>query len=245
MPREYIVWSLAVLLAAGAPATADAASNRAVVTPAQAERAPARAADIDDDEDLPTLEDYAQYGGPSDVPTTGQTEATPKEDKRGMTAAQYEGPPRRFRPRAGLMALCGPEGAQIVERMMERTERLTRPTEAQRPALEKLKQAAAKAHEAGKAACPTERFASLPLRFADMEKRLTARLEAIRILRPAIEEYYGTLTDEQKARLNLFGAARGKPMRDDSPRRGNGRNERGDGSRGGERDWHPGWRGRL
>jgi hypothetical protein len=44
---------------------------------------------------------------------------------------------------------------------------------------------------------------------AAAEKRLSALLDAVRLVRPAMDEYYGSLSDEQKARLYIsrFGRA--------------------------------------
>ena len=39
-----------------------------------------------------------------------------------------------------------------------------------------------------------------------MEQRLNAMLEAINIVQPALESFYGSLSDEQKARFNQLGA---------------------------------------
>jgi LTXXQ motif family protein len=41
-----------------------------------------------------------------------------------------------------------------------------------------------------------------PGRVAAMTQRLDAMLEATKIVRPALENFYGLLTDEQKARFN-------------------------------------------
>ena len=38
-----------------------------------------------------------------------------------------------------------------------------------------------------------------------MEKRAEAMLAAIKIVRPALEAFYATLTDQQKARLDSYG----------------------------------------
>ena len=91
--------------------------------------------------------------------------------------------------------------------MLERLERITQPTEAQRAAFDSLKNATARASEMARAACPTERPITPPGRLADAEKRLEALLQAVRTVRPAMDSFYGSLTDEQKARL-LIGQAR-------------------------------------
>ena len=52
-------------------------------------------------------------------------------------------------------------------------------------------------------ACPTERPITPTGKVAFAEKRLSALLEAVRMVRPALETYYNTLNDEQKMRLTL------------------------------------------
>jgi hypothetical protein len=42
-----------------------------------------------------------------------------------------------------------------------------------------------------------------------MEKRLSVMLNAIRIVQPELEAFYGLLTDEQKARFNQLSHAEG------------------------------------
>jgi len=39
-----------------------------------------------------------------------------------------------------------------------------------------------------------------------MEQRLKTMLEAVKIVEPALENFYGSLTDEQKARFNQLGS---------------------------------------
>jgi hypothetical protein len=42
----------------------------------------------------------------------------------------------------------------------------------------------------------------MPGRMELMEKRLDAMLQAVKIVRPAFDSFYASLTDEQKTRLN-------------------------------------------
>jgi hypothetical protein len=101
----------------------------------------------------------------------------------------------------GLRALCRPGGGRMLEMMLSRLERLTNPTEAQRPALERLKDAGARAREVALAGCPSEPAMTPVGRLAAAEKRLAAMLEAIRLVRPPLEEFFAQLSEEQKARL--------------------------------------------
>jgi hypothetical protein len=107
---------------------------------------------------------------------------------------------RRF----GMMGrICGPDGGRAGNMLIDRVERATQPTTEQRPNFDKLKEAANKAHEVMRGACTTERPVTPTGRLAAAEKRLAAMLEAVRTVRPAMDAYYGSLTDEQKARLTL------------------------------------------
>ena len=106
-----------------------------------------------------------------------------------------------------LMRICSPDGDRVVTFMLERLERITQPTDTQRAAFDSLKNATARASEMARAACPTEQAITPPGRLAAAEKRLEALLQAVRTVRPAMDAFYGSLTDEQKARLSAFVAA--------------------------------------
>ena len=104
----------------------------------------------------------------------------------------------------GMMArVCGPDGGRMGEMLINRLERVTQPTAEQRPNFDRLKEAAGKAHDIMRGACPIERSATPTGRLANAEKRLAAMLEAVRTVRPAMDAYYGSLSDEQKARLAM------------------------------------------
>ena len=105
----------------------------------------------------------------------------------------------------GMGGMCDPRGAGLAEWRMERIERLVNPNDAQRAALDNLRNASTKAAEIVAAACPREFPASATGRLALMEKRLDAMQQAIRTVRPAFDAFYATLNDEQKARVNTSG----------------------------------------
>jgi hypothetical protein len=110
------------------------------------------------------------------------------------------------------MARTCDRGGRFSERMIERIERTTQPTAEQKPKFDALKDASTKAAGIVKAACPTEPSFTPTGRLAATEKRLTAMLEAVRTVRPAMDAFYGSLTDEQKARLSASRRAMG-PVR--------------------------------
>lgn len=108
----------------------------------------------------------------------------------------------------GMGGMCDPRAAGLAEWRMERVERLVKPTEAQRKALDDLRTASTKAAATIAAACPREFPASASARMELMEKRLEAMLTAIKTVRPAFDAFYATLNDDQKARINSGGPRR-------------------------------------
>ena len=105
-------------------------------------------------------------------------------------------------------ALCDPRTAGLAEWRIDAVERAVRPTDAQRPLLDQLKAASAKARDAIAAACPRELSESPVSRLDVMEKRLTAMLDGVKTVRPAFEAFYTSLSDEQKARFTSVGPRR-------------------------------------
>jgi hypothetical protein len=87
-----------------------------------------------------------------------------------------------------------------------RIEAVLHPTDLQRAALQALDEATAKAADYLKANCSAGEALTPPGRLAAMEQRLDAMLEAIKLVQPALESFYGSLSDEQKARFNQLGA---------------------------------------
>jgi hypothetical protein len=59
-----------------------------------------------------------------------------------------------------------------------------------------------------KASCPAEMPATPPARLDAMAGRLRTLLEAVKSVRVPLTEFYGALSDEQKAQFNSIGKAR-------------------------------------
>jgi len=98
--------------------------------------------------------------------------------------------------------MCSPYAAGFAEWQVNRLEQIIKPTEAQRPKFDEFKTASAKATETIRNACPAAYPANMLERMEVMEKRTEAMLQAIKTVRPALEAFYATLTDQQKAQLN-------------------------------------------
>jgi hypothetical protein len=120
----------------------------------------------------------------------------------GMGRGMMMGPGMMGGGRGGRAGMCDPRAAGMAEWRMERIERLIKPTDAQRTALETLRTASTKAAETVAAACPKEFPANASARMEAMEKRMESMLAAIKTVRPAFDGFYGTLTDEQKKKLD-------------------------------------------
>jgi hypothetical protein len=110
----------------------------------------------------------------------------------------------------GMMGggLCSPRAAGLAEWRVEAIERAVRPTDAQKGTFDALKSASTKAAEMIATACPQEFSKSPPERLASMEKRLGTMLEAIKIVRPAFDNFYASLSEEQRQKLSSAGPRR-------------------------------------
>ena len=76
-------------------------------------------------------------------------------------------------------------------------------TDAQKQELEKLKEASAKASDNLKAGCPAAIPDNIEGRLDGAQQRVTALITAIDTVRPAVRDFYASLTDEQKAALSI------------------------------------------
>ena len=107
-----------------------------------------------------------------------------------------------------LSQICGVELLK-AKVPTERIAQALKPTDVQRTALDALSDATKKSADFLKANCSVDQTLTPPARVAAMEQRLNAMLEAIKIVQPALENFYGLLTDEQKARFNELGLSQG------------------------------------
>lgn len=108
-----------------------------------------------------------------------------------------------------LSQVCGEQALKATNAPIERIQQAVKPTDVQSTALGALDDATKKASDFLEANCPVDQSSTPPGRVAAMEKRLNAIMEAIKIVQPALQSFYGLLTDEQKARFNRLGAAQG------------------------------------
>jgi hypothetical protein len=102
-------------------------------------------------------------------------------------------------------ANCGSAKAGLSNLAAERIEEAVQPTEAQDGALDRLSEAMQKAVDILSDACPTA-IAQTPVgRLDAMQKRLEAMIAAGNAVRPALDDFYASLSNEQKAKFNRLG----------------------------------------
>jgi hypothetical protein len=85
---------------------------------------------------------------------------------------------------------------------IEKIEDVVKPTDAQAAELKNLQDATAKAVSILQAACPNETPLTPPGRLEAMETRLKAMIDAANTVKPALDSFYASLSNEQKARFN-------------------------------------------
>lgn len=104
-----------------------------------------------------------------------------------------------------LQQLCGTPDKGVTAWPLADIARAVRPTPEQRALLDELKTAAANAAGVFKDSCAETYALTPPGRLRAMMNRVSATLEAVKIVRPALENLYNSLNDEQQARFNALG----------------------------------------
>jgi hypothetical protein len=82
------------------------------------------------------------------------------------------------------------------------------PNDTQRATLQVLQDTTTEAAEMLKSACQPSDVMTPPARFAATGKRLDTMLQAVKQVRAALEDFYATLDDEQKAQFEAIGPRR-------------------------------------
>jgi hypothetical protein len=100
---------------------------------------------------------------------------------------------------------CGGEKAGLSNLAVERIEAALQPTDSQYASLERLDNAMTKSVDRLREACPTTTALTPVGRLEVMQQRLEAMIAASNAVRPALEDFYAALSDEQKAKFNRLG----------------------------------------
>jgi hypothetical protein len=100
---------------------------------------------------------------------------------------------------------CAEAKPGLANLPIEKIADVVKPTDAQQDGLKQLQDATTKAVSVLQAACPEDVPLTPPGRLAAMETRLKAMVEAANTVKPALDSFYGSLSNEQKARFDRIG----------------------------------------
>jgi hypothetical protein len=120
-------------------------------------------------------------------------------DDYPASAGRYRSRQRADTSPQAIKQLCGEPDKGVTAWPLADIARAVRPNQQQRALLDDLKTAAATAADVFKDSC-ADSYAMTPTgRLRSMLNRISATLEAIEIVRPALENFYNSLSDEQQA----------------------------------------------
>ncbi|MGP0093164.1 MAG: Spy/CpxP family protein refolding chaperone [Xanthobacteraceae bacterium] len=100
-----------------------------------------------------------------------------------------------------LTRLCGPQ-RDIPAFPVSQIDKAVQPDRQQRADLDALRDAANKADEIIQAACPAQLPLTPPGRLDAVRNRLQAMLHGVETVRPPLQRFYASLSDQQKARFD-------------------------------------------
>ena len=121
------------------------------------------------------------------------------EQKARLNAANEQ--ERRDR---GSLANCGAV-SNATRWPGEQIEKAVRPDPGQRAKLDALKSAMDKAADDLRDACPSALPATPPARLRAISMRLNAMLQTVKNVRAALDDFYNSLSDEQRMQFNMIG----------------------------------------
>jgi hypothetical protein len=110
-----------------------------------------------------------------------------------------QAPPKEQFAQEEQTEACSGLAPGITDLPFDRIEQVVRPTGDQVAALDDLKSASSRSSETLKTSCPNEVPLTPVGRLDAMDKRLNAMVQAVRIVRTPLENFYNLLTEEQAA----------------------------------------------
>jgi hypothetical protein len=103
-----------------------------------------------------------------------------------------------------MAAICSQQGS-FIDLPVQRIEQVVQPTAQQRSTFDDLQRATQNAADQLRSSCPSVVPLSPVAQVDTVATRLRAMADAIKSIRPALENFYTSLNDEQKARFNMMG----------------------------------------
>jgi LTXXQ motif family protein len=123
------------------------------------------------------------------------------EQKRQFNA--MDGSTEPAWPAGDIVAMCSQQ-AEGFDLPVQRIEQVVQPTANQRSTFDELKKATQSATEQLRSSCPSTVPLSPVARVDTATTALRAVADAIKSIRPALENFYASLNDEQKAGFNMM-----------------------------------------
>jgi hypothetical protein len=130
------------------------------------------------------------------------------DQKHRFETMGSSGAPAKAPAGGNIAALCGQPSNDATNVPIERIAEVVQPNgDAQQSAFEALKQASRDAARALQASCPKSVPQTPMARLDAVKTRLTAMVDAMKIIQPKLQAFYAALSDEQKAKFNIMGPA--------------------------------------
>jgi hypothetical protein len=142
------------------------------------------------------------------------------DQQRRFESMGSSGSSEKAPPGGNIAALCGQQSADVTDVPIQRIDQVVQPNgPQQQDALNALKQAARVAAQDLQASCPKEVPQTPVARLDAVKTRLAAMVEAMKTIRPKLQDFYNALSDEQKAKFNIMSPAQsassGAPQQND------------------------------
>ena len=105
-----------------------------------------------------------------------------------------------------VAALCSQQSGDVTKLPVQRIEQVVQPNgQQQQDAFDALKQASHDAAEQLQGVLPEEVPQTPVARLDAVKTRLQAMVDAMNTIRPKLQDFYASLSDEQKAKFNIMG----------------------------------------
>ena len=136
------------------------------------------------------------------------------------------GSTRQARARGGpdttatLADMCGSDSRTIAGLAVEQFRNAIQPNDEQAAALDDLANASQKASETIRNSCPKDVALTAPSRLAAMQQRVEAMRDGVNSVKPALDKFYGLLSDEQKAKITALAAEQRNAQREQTASNG-------------------------
>jgi hypothetical protein len=121
---------------------------------------------------------------------------------------------------AALADMCGSDSRTIAGLPVEQFRNAIQPNDEQAAALDDLANASQKASEIIRNSCPKDVALTAPSRLAAMQQRVEAMRDAVNSVKPALDRFYGLLSDEQKAKITALAAEQRNARREQTASNG-------------------------